>query len=97
MPVVNSLILYKEKRFSYGHLCKLSSEIILYWITLIFYSFWTEILNSGTLNCGISNCYSKDLFNKFLWIISEGLCYINLKGTVFLHSFVLNLVLLFCE
>ena len=36
-----SLILHKEKRFSYGHLCVLSLEIILYWITLIFYLFWT--------------------------------------------------------
>ena len=47
MLVVNSfflelsLILYKENRFSSGHLCVLSLEIILYWITLIFYSFWT--------------------------------------------------------
>ena len=48
MLVVNSfsgtffdLILYKEKRFSSGHLCILSLEIILYWITLLFYSFWT--------------------------------------------------------
>ena len=38
---------------------------------------------------------SKDLFYKF-WIISEGLCDINLKGTVHLHSFVLNLIF-FCE
>ena len=37
----------------------------------------------------------KDLFYKFSWIISEGLCGINLKGTVYLHSFVLNLVLFF--
>ena len=37
-----------------------------------------------------------DLFNKFLWIISDGLCDINLKGTVYLHSFVLN-SLIFCE
>ena len=36
-----SLILYKEKRFSSGHLGILSLEIILYWITLLFYSFWT--------------------------------------------------------
>ena len=35
------------------------------------------------------------MFYKFLWIISEGLCDINLKGTVYLHSFVLNLVLFF--
>ena len=34
-------------------------------------------------------------FYKFSWIISEGLCDINLKGTVYLHSFVLNLVLFF--
>ena len=34
-------------------------------------------------------------FYKFLWIISEGFCDINLKGTVYLHSFVLNLVLFF--
>ena len=34
-------------------------------------------------------------FIKFSWIISEGLCDINLKGTVYLHSFVLNLVLFF--
>ena len=52
-------------------------------------------MNSGTLNCGIRNCYSKDLFYKFLWITSEGLRDINLKGTVYLLSFVLNLVLLF--
>ena len=41
----------------------------------------------------------KDLFYKFSWIIFEGLCDINLKGTVYLHSFVLNLVLFFffCE
>ena len=31
------------------------------------------------------------------WIILEGLCDINLKGTVYLHSFVLNLVSFFCE
>ena len=31
-------------------------------------------------------------FYKFLWIIFEGLCDINLKGTVYLHYFVLNLV-----
>ena len=36
-------------------------------------------------------------FIKFLWINFEGLCDINLKGTVHLHSFVLNLILLFCE
>ena len=52
-------------------------------------------MNSGTLNCGIRNCYSKDLFYKLLWIISEGLCEINLKGTVYLHPFVLNIVLFF--
>ena len=34
-------------------------------------------------------------FHKFLWIISEGLCGINLKGTVYLYSFVSNLVLFF--
>ena len=44
---------------------------------------------------GSENCYSKDLFYKFLWIISEGLCDINLKGTVYIHSFVLNLVFFF--
>ena len=54
----------------------------------MFYSFWTSILNSGILNCGIRNSYSKDLFNKFLWIISEGF-------ERYLHSFVLNLVLFF--
>ena len=32
---------------------------------------------------------------KFLWIIFEGLCDINLKGTVYLHYFVLNLVSFF--
>ena len=36
------------------------------------------------------------MFYKFSWIIFEGLCDINLKGTVYLHSFVLNLVLFFC-
>ena len=30
-------------------------------------------------------------------VISEGLCDINLKGTVYLHYFVLNLVSFFCE
>ena len=35
------------------------------------------------------------MFYKFLWIIFEGLCDINLKGTVHLHSFVLNLILFF--
>ena len=35
------------------------------------------------------------LFYKFLWINFEGLCDINLKGTVHLHSFVLNLILFF--
>ena len=80
-----------------GIFCVISLEIILYWITSIFYSFWTEILNSGTLTCGIRNCNSKDLLNKFLWIFSEGLCRINLKGTIYLHYFVLKLVLIFCE
>ena len=36
------------------------------------------------------------MFYKFLRIISEGLCDINLKGTVDLHYIVLNLVLFFC-
>ena len=37
-------------------------------------------------------------FYKFLWIIFEGLCDITLKGNVYLHYFVLNLVLyFFCE
>ena len=35
------------------------------------------------------------IYYKFLWIISEGLCDINLNGTDYLHSFVLNLVF-FC-
>ena len=39
--------------------------------------------------------FFKGLVYKFLRIISEGLCDINLKGTVYLHSFVLNLVLFF--
>ena len=34
-------------------------------------------------------------FYKLLWITSEGFCDINLKGTVYLHSFLLNLVLFF--
>ena len=34
-------------------------------------------------------------FYKFLWIISEGLCDINLKGIVYLLSFLLSLVLFF--
>ena len=56
---------------------------------------FTLDLNSEfrNFNCGIKNCYSKNLYYKCLWIISEGLCDINLKGTVYLHSFVLNLVL----
>ena len=33
------------------------------------------------------------MFYKFLWIISEGLCDINLKGTVYLHSFVLIIII----
>ena len=37
------------------------------------------------------------LFYKFLRIIFEGLCDINLKGTVYLQYFVLNLVSFFCE
>ena len=50
MPVVNSLfrcslILYEETRFSYGHLCILSSEIILYWITLYFIILNSEFRN----------------------------------------------------
>ena len=35
---------------------------------------------------------------KLLWLISEGLCDINFKATVYLHYFVLNLVFFFvCE
>ena len=45
------------------------------------------------LNLAHETPMSGHLFNKFLWIISEGLCDINLKGTVHLHSFVLNLIL----
>ena len=33
--------------------------------------------------CYINSC---GLLYKFLWIISEGLCDIILKGTVYLHS-----------
>ena len=87
----------KRMRFKWTSDCQNAFDKLktLYWITLIFYSFCTLILNSGTSNCGIRNCYSKDLFYKSLWIISEGLCDINLKGTVYLHSFLLNLVLFF--
>ena len=47
---------------------------------------------------GIRNCYSNNLFykfHKFLWIISEGLCDINFKDTVYLYYFVLKLVSFF--
>ena len=46
-------------------------------------------MNSGTSNCRIRICYSKDSFYKFLWIISKRLYDINLEVTVYLHSFVL--------
>ena len=39
-------------------------------------------MNSGTLNCGIRNCNSKDWFQKFFWNISEAFCDIILKGTL---------------
>ena len=42
---------------------------------------------------GSETVNSIDLFHKFLWIIAEGICDINLKGTDYLHSFVLTPVL----
>ena len=45
---------------------------------------------------GAETVIQRIYFYKFSWIISEGLCDINLKGTVHLHYFVLNRVLFFC-
>ena len=52
-------------------------------------------LNSGTLNCGIRNCNSKDLFQKFFWNICEGFCDIILTGTVYFYFSVLHIFLFF--
>ena len=54
------------------------------------------------LNCGIRNCNSKDLFQKYFWNISEGFCDIILKGTVYfylsvLHSFLFFVINKYCK
>ena len=46
---------------------------------------------------GSESVIQRICFYEFLWIISEELCDINLKGTVHLHSFVLNLVFFFVK
>ena len=35
--------------------------------------FWNWALNSGTLNCGIRNCYAKDMLWKLIWIMLKDL------------------------
>ena len=47
------------------------------------------------LNCGIRNCNSKYLFQKFFWNISKGFCDIILKGTVYFYFSVLHIFLFF--
>ena len=88
MPVVNSFprmffdIISEEKIFIWASLYTFigNYSILDYFNSLFILDLNSEFRN---LNYGIRNCYSKDLFYKFLWIISEGLCDINLKGTLY--------------
>ena len=80
------------KIFSYGYFCILSSKIILYWITIISYSFW----NSELRIVGSETVIKKDLFLNFCGLFLRDFVTTKLERYCLLIFYsVLHIVLFF--